>query len=136
MKKILICAAAALAAAVSCTETTKTEVPYGKELSLTEIYENGTKLEIPADAVPNMMLDSTGISGFASVNRYFGAFKYNEGEGSVKVGPIGTTMMAGPYLEFEQKFLSGLNKARYMTVSKDTCITLLDSLKQEVLKFK
>ncbi len=51
------------------------------------------------------------VSGFAGVNRFFGAYRISGDD--IKLGPLGMTMMAGPEsaMQLEQDFTAVLNTA-------------------------
>ena len=66
------------------------------------------KLSKPQQPV-TMDFQGSRVAGCAGVNRYFGSFKLTSG--SIKFGPLGSTMMAGPDLAYEQFVLEMLNTA-------------------------
>lgn len=134
MKKSIISAAIILAAAACTTNTAKVE--YGKEMSLKQIFENGTAVELPADFQPNIVFDSAKVAGFSGVNRYFGGMEYDEKSGKCEFGQMATTMMAGPNLDLESKFLKRLSDVKYLQVEKDSSVVLLDAGKNKVAVFK
>ena len=50
------------------------------------------------------------LRGFAGVNNFHGNYQRN-GAASFKVGPIATTMMTGPGMDYEMKFMRCLNQS-------------------------
>ncbi len=67
------------------------------------------------------------ISGCAGVNRFFGNYLLT-GE-AIRLGPIGTTMMAGPGLEYERQVLAVLNQTDRVTIeSTSLCFYRGDEL--------
>ncbi len=67
------------------------------------------------------------VNGCAGVNRFFGSYLLN-GE-TIRLGPIGTTMMAGPGLEYERQVLAVLNQTDRVAIeSTSLCFYRGDEL--------
>lgn len=146
MKNISKLATAAAAAAAllfaACNSGSRAEnaakMEYGKQYRLVSMYQNGKELEFSGDtaSVPDMVFDSSKVSGFAGVNRYFGKMEYDSKTGAIKLGPVASTMMAGPGMETESSFLENLNNARFIEFAKDSSLVILDSLKNKLMVLK
>ena len=120
----------------SCGSETKTELPYGKNLAVEVLYNGSESVELPEGFVPTMTLDSARVMGSTGINRYFGGFTFEETTGAIKFAPIGMTMMAGPNMDKEDVFVKALNATRYIKMEKDSSYILMDSLKNDLIKFR
>lgn len=74
------------------------------------------------------------ISGFSGVNRFFGGYKIDET--SITMGPLASTMMAGPIEDMvKEKFiLSALNNAEKISFENE--ILIITTKEKQNLKFK
>lgn len=74
--------------------------------------ENPKGFTLPEGVVPFLEFDMENgmIRGFGGVNRFRGSFEMSA-EGDLKVGPLASTMMAGPGMDYEGAFLSALDRA-------------------------
>ena len=120
----------------SCGTEAKTELPYGQNLSVETLYNGNEAVELPEGFTPTMTLDSARVMGSTGINRYFGGFKFEEATGAIKFEPIGMTMMAGPNMDKEDVFVKALNATRYIKMDKDSSYILMDSLKNDLVKFR
>ncbi len=83
----------------------------GMQWILKEMTVDGNPVPLTGET-PFLKIEPDGkISGFASVNRFFGALKI-DGKGTLEHSPIGSTRMAGPFelMEQERLFLLALKK--------------------------
>lgn len=76
----------------------------------------------PENAEITIAFEGNRFSGQAAINRYFGTFE-SDGN-SIKFGPAGVTMMAGPenLMNIEQKYLQDLNKITAYQLKGETLI--------------
>ena len=74
--------------------------------------------EVTADIPITLDLEGEKFSGQAPINRYFGNIVES------KLGPIGSTMMAGSeeLMALEQKFFQALDHAKVISMHADTLI--------------
>ncbi len=59
------------------------------------------------------------VSGCAGVNRYFSGKSPIEKDGEIDFGPVGSTMMAGPGLQYESLYLKTLDEADRFSIEED-----------------
>ena len=84
-----------------------------------QYLRNPEGIAIPDEEMPYFEIqadeDAWRIGGFSGVNRFFGSLEFSGG--SWKGCPFMSTMMAGPYLEYEQLFLKTLESTdRYLRI--------------------
>ena len=81
---------------------------------------NGKEYKL-TDEKPFIKLENDGkVSGFASINRFFGSMLIDN-QGSVKwTAPFGSTRMAGPpeLMEQENSFLNALQKTESFSIER------------------
>ena len=58
------------------------------------------------------------VSGFAGVNTFSGPYRVS-GPTGIKVGPLATTRMYGPAMDYETMFLSVLNRADTILIIRE-----------------
>jgi len=89
----------------------------GVQWILKQMTVDGEAFELTGEK-PFIQFDDGKISGFASINRFFGNMRIDD-KGRVKCGPFGSTMMAGSEAQMKQEstFLKALSKAERLSRS-------------------
>lgn len=72
-------------------------------------------------------------SGIGECNRFFGAYEVISDAGSIKMGPIGSTMMACPGMELEMQFFQILEKVHLYQFEGDNLYLFVDNKVAAVL---
>lgn len=100
------------------------EIP---DTTWTPIYTEGAMkgVEIPDDPNNPVFIHfgkDLKVNGMAGVNNFFGACELSKetagrSECKVRWSPLGTTRMAGPYLEYESKFLKDIRETDSIRMS-------------------
>lgn len=84
-----------------------------------QYLRNSEGIDVPDEQMPSFEIlpegDAWRIGGFSGVNRFFGSLDLSSGLWNG--GPFMSTMMAGPYLDYEQLFLQTIETAdRYFRI--------------------
>jgi len=90
----------------------------GMQWILQGMTVDGEAIELTGEK-PFIRFDDDKISGFASVNRFFGKVQIDD-KGHVQWGPFGSTMMAGSEAAMKQEhtFLKALSKTERLSTAK------------------
>lgn len=125
MRKIFTAAAIMSAAAVMtgcsylCQDNTNQLKNSAWTLDLTSLQGANPSWVKPANDITLIFDEQGKVSGCAGVNRYFSGKSPIEKDGEIDFGPMGTTMMAGPGLEYEALYLKTLDEADNFKVEED-----------------
>ena len=76
------------------------------EWQLKEMTTTDGKVELPQRVPTIVLTDTNTMYGFSGCNRFFG--RYSTEGNTIKLEPGGSTMMACPDLQFEDKFMKTL----------------------------
>ncbi len=83
-------------------------------------------VDVPSDVQATLTFDEEEqrVFGFSGVNRFFGSYKYDEKGKQLQLGPLASTMMAGPEeaMMFESDFLKKLNSTTSYFMDEETLI--------------
>lgn len=74
----------------------------------------------------NINLDENKVTGFGGCNNYFGGITLS-GD-SIKIGPLGATMMACPEMDVEHKYMRLLESIETFEVNKSELSLLLEGV--------
>lgn len=93
-------------------------------------FEEGDDIkEKPVNPITITLIDldegGVQVAGCAGVNRYFGKVVLDENAGTIQFGLLGSTMMAGPGMSYEQEFLKELKESAKYKVS-DSALVLYE----------
>jgi len=148
MKTIVqILAISALITIIGCQESEKAQVQTpitsdnfktiaGMQWILQQMTVDGEAIELVGEK-PFIQIDAgeNKVTGFASVNRFFGSVKI-DGEGRVQwPGPFGSTRMAGPPEQMKQEdvFLKALPKTKRLSKTGINLYAASDEGKTELV---
>ena len=111
MKRLfIVIAIVATATFAACnSQKNNTEMLTGHEWLLDEVVFDGDEFtETPPAGVTIMFADTTNrVSGNGGCNGYFGTYTVT-GDDKIKIGPLASTLMACPNMEFEGKYFKWL----------------------------
>ena len=121
-KKILPLVAMAFFALVSC-QSSKNNVasaPINLEGEWNIVEVNGSAITIKEMPYIGFDAEEGRVYGNAGCNNIMGAYKQNVETGSLDLGQLASTMMAGPNMDVERNVLNALGQVKgYKSVSKD-----------------
>ena len=90
--------------------------------SMTENYDNTISApKRERDAILTVVPENE-VFGQSFVNSYFGPVKLDTGNGTLQFGALGSTMMAGPDLNIEQKYFMMLSQVTSYAILNNTLI--------------
>ncbi|MBS1371902.1 MAG: META domain-containing protein [Lentisphaeria bacterium] len=95
------------------------------ELDTGSLAEVANPKELPGKPVTLLVSPGGRVSGSGGVNTYFGTVKADGEDDAIRFGQIGSTLMAGPGMNYESAFYKALDQARRYRISGGT-LTLRD----------
>lgn len=133
MKKIIIITALALAAGVllaGCCSTcrkNKTATMRPIEGVVWHLIQfNGEPVNAP-DKYEMSFFNDGRVAGIGECNRFFGKYELVNANGSIKMGPMGSTMMACPENGIETPFLQMLEKVHLYQFENENLYLFVDN---------
>lgn len=122
MKKLLIVTLIVTAAFTAGCNNKKSNIEMltAHEWSLDEVtFANSDFSETPPPGVSIIFSDTTDrVAGSGGCNRFFGSYTATE-EGKITMGPLGSTLMECPTVEFEAKYFAWLEEADQFSVDEN-----------------
>ncbi len=125
-----------LLSCISLSAKTKKKIINLNETSweLSQIIKRGKEQEFPQNANITINFADNKINGHSGVNNYFGSFEIKNN--SIKIGPVGSTRMAGPenLMKIEFEYLKLLQDSK--TIEFNNNLLILTTNDGKVLKFE
>lgn len=137
-KKIIPVVAMAFIALASCqsskNQAVTSPVNLDGEWSITEV--NGSAITIKEMPYIGFNVEDGRVYGYTGCNNIMGAFKQNAEAGTLDLGQMASTMMAGPNMDVERNVLNALGQVKgYKSLGKDE-VALCNEQKRPVVILK
>lgn len=114
--------------------TSMSSTDFNGEWNIVEV--NGSALQINEYPYIGFDNDTKRIYGNSGCNNIMGSFELNSKEGSLKLGQMASTMMAGPNMDTERNVLNALGQVKAFKQINDNEIALCNEQKRPVVILK